>query len=438
MRFIERPIGSNGPGRALGLTRTLLTRPRARAVPRVSALDRWLAERVQRGIEPVAVRLELWDSTSPYAAPVPPVGDVIVRDRQALLGLVVDPDLWFGEAYTAGRIDVRGELEPVVEALSRSSTPENSWIDWVRAVLAIPNTLAGARHNVHHHYDLGNDFYQQWLDNQLVYTCAYFAHAETSLEDAQRAKLDLICRKLRLQPGDRVVEVGCGWGALALHMARRYGAQVKAFNVSQEQLSYARSRARREGLAHLVEFIDDDYRNVRGEFDVFVSVGMLEHVGLHQFGTLAKVLRQSVRRQGGRGLLHFIGRDAPRPLNPWIRRRIFPGGYAPTLAQVTTDVLTPAGMSVVDVENLRLHYARTLAHWHQRFAAVAHQVRARYGAEFERAWALYLAGSQAAFATGWMQLFQVVFAPFETAPPYWTRSEAYESAGARTWPAAMP
>jgi cyclopropane-fatty-acyl-phospholipid synthase len=378
----------------------------------------------------VAVRLELWDGTSSYSAPARPVGDVIVRDRRALLGLIVDPNLWFGEAYTAGRIDVRGGLEPVVEALSRSSAPESKWIDWIRVVLAIPTTLAGARHNVHHHYDLGNDFYQQWLDDELVYTCAYFANAGSSLEEAQRAKLDLVCRKLRLRPGDRVVEVGCGWGALALHMARRYGTRVKAFNVSQEQLSYARSRARREGLADRVEFIDDDYRNVRGEFDVFVSVGMLEHVGLHQFRTLARILRKSVRRCGGRGLLHFIGRDAPRPLNPWIRRHIFPGGYPPTLAQVTTDVLTPAGMSVVDVENLRLHYARTLAHWDQRFAAVAPQVRARYGAEFERAWALYLAGSQAAFATGWMQLFQVVFAPFETAPPYWTRSEAYEDAHA--------
>jgi cyclopropane-fatty-acyl-phospholipid synthase len=436
MRFIERPMGAAGLNGSLEPTRAVLTHPCA--APRVSPLDRWLAQRVQQGIEPVAVRLELWDGTSPYSALARPVGDVIVRDRRALLGLAVDPNLWFGEAYTAGRIDIRGELEPVVEALSRASAPESSWIDWVRTAIAIPTTLSGARHNVHHHYDLGNDFYQQWLDNELVYTCAYFAHAGRSLEDAQRAKLDLVCRKLRLQPGDRVVEVGCGWGALALHMARRYGTHVTAFNVSQEQLSYARSRARREGLAHRVEFIDDDYRNVRGEFDVFVSVGMLEHVGLHQFRAFAKVVRQSVRRRGGRGLLHFIGRDAPRPLNAWIRRRIFPGGYAPTLAQVTTDVLTPAGMSVLDVENLRLHYARTLAHWHQRFAAVAPQVRAQYGAEFERAWALYLAGSQAAFATGWMQLFQVVFAPFETAPPYWTRLGAYEDAEAHTCPAAMP
>jgi cyclopropane-fatty-acyl-phospholipid synthase len=400
--------------------------PAARRNSRVTVVDRYLAARVQQTIERVAVRLELWDGSSPYSASTPPIGGLIVRDRRTLLGLLVNPELYFGEAYMARRLEIEGALEPVIEALSRASAPAPSAIEWIRAMLALPNTLTHARRNVHQHYDLGNDFYQQWLDRDLVYTCAYFASAEMSLDDAQRAKLDLVCRKLRLHPGDTVVEAGCGWGALALHMARRYGARVKAFNVSREQLTYARARARREGLADRVEFIDDDYRSVKGEFDVFVSVGMLEHVGLHHFRTLADVLRRTVRRGGGRGLLHFIGRDAPRPLNAWIGRRIFPGAYPPTLAQVTTKILTPAGMSVVDVENLRLHYAQTLARWNQRFAAVREDVRARHGAEFQRAWELYLAGSQAAFATGWMQLFQIVFAPFESAPPYWTRSELYD------------
>jgi cyclopropane-fatty-acyl-phospholipid synthase len=400
--------------------------PAVRRNPRVTLVDRCLAEQVQRTIEHVAVRLVLWDGSSPYAGAVPSIGDLIVGDRGTLFGLLVNPELWFGEAYMARRLEIRGALEPVIEALCRASTPAPSAIDWMRAVLAFPNTMTNARRNVHHHYDLGNDFYQRWLDRELVYTCAYFANDQMSLEDAQRAKLDLICRKLRLQPGDKVVEAGCGWGALALHMARRYGAHVKAFNVSREQLIYARERARREDLTDRVEFIDDDYRSVKGEFDAFVSVGMLEHVGLHHFRSLAEVLRRTVRRSSGRGVLHFIGRDAPRPLNAWIGRRIFPGAYPPTLAQVTTDVLTPAGMSVIDVENLRLHYEQTLAHWSQRFAAAQEEVRERYGVEFQRAWELYLAGSQAAFATGWMQLFQVVFAPFESTPPYWTRSEIYE------------
>jgi cyclopropane-fatty-acyl-phospholipid synthase len=341
------------------------------------------------------------------------------------LRLLIDPDLWFGEAYMAGRLEIRGDLGTVVEALTRITLGPPTWRERMRGAFARPNSLTSARRNVHHHYDLGNEFYRQWLDPDLVYTCAYFEDPQMTLEAAQRAKFDLVCRKLRLQPGESVVEAGCGWGTLALHMARQYGVHVKAFNVSREQLAFARDRARREGLTDRVEFIDDDYRNVQGEFDAFVSVGMLEHVGLAHYESLAAVLCRVVRRSGGRGLLHFIGRDAPRPLNAWIRRRIFPGGYAPTVSQVAERVLTPAGMSIVDVENLRLHYARTLGHWRARFKNAEEQVRAQYGASFQRAWELYLAGSQAAFTTGWMQLFQVVFAPLESAPPYWTRAEMY-------------
>jgi cyclopropane-fatty-acyl-phospholipid synthase len=164
-----------------------------------------------------------------------------------------------------------------------------------------------------------------------------------------------------------------------------------------------------------VDFIEDDYRNVTGRFDVFVSVGMLEHVGRRQFGALAEVRRRCLRRESGRGLLHFIGRDVPWPLNAWTRRRLFPGAYPPTLGEVTASILGPSGMSVLDVENLRPHYARTLALWSNRFAVAAEHVRATYGDERQRAWELYLAGSEAAFATGWMQLFQVVFAPRESA-----------------------
>jgi cyclopropane-fatty-acyl-phospholipid synthase len=409
---------------------------------RVSAVQRWLAAVLQTRIAPAAVRVELADGTSTYAGPEPASGSLIVRDARVILGLLVNPHLYFGEAYMAGRLDVRGGLERVVEAVSRLSLLPSP-IERITSPLSVPNDQTRARRNVHHHYDLGNDFYQSWLDDELVYTCAYFERPEASLEEAQRAKLNLVCRKLRLQPGETVVEAGCGWGALALHMARAYGVRVKAFNVSREQIAFARHRAAREGLAAQVEFIDDDYRNVEGKYDAFVSVGMLEHVGVKHFGTLAEVLSRVLRRDRGRGLLHFIGRDIPRPLNAWVVRRIFPGAYAPTLAEVATRVLEPARMSIVDVENLRLHYARTLAHWGQRFAAIDDQVRERYGETFRRAWELYLAGSEAAFAVGSLQLFQVVFSPLETAPPYWARAEMYaaampDSRSASPWFAATP
>jgi cyclopropane-fatty-acyl-phospholipid synthase len=174
-----------------------------------------------------------------------------------------------------------------------------------------------------------------------------------------------------------------------------------------------------------VEFIDDDYRNVRGRFDVFVSIGMLEHVGWRNFAALADVLRRTIKRDTGRGLLHFIGRDRPKPLNAWIRRRIFPGAYPPTLAEVASRILEPGNFSVLDVENLRLHYARTLEHWRERFAAAESEVRARFGEPFCRSWRLYLAGSQGAFTTGWLQLFQILFAPSSGRTIHWTRADLY-------------
>jgi cyclopropane-fatty-acyl-phospholipid synthase len=397
---------------------------------RVTWFDRWLAKQVQGTIEAARVRLELWDGSSPYAAPRSTIGDLIVRDRRTLLGIAINRDLSFGEGYMAGRLHLRGQVRQMFAALSSAALVDPTWRERVSAALSSANDLRSARRNVHHHYDLGNDFYALWLDSQMIYTCAYFADPAMSLEAAQRAKLDLVCRKLRLRAGETVVETGCGWGALALHMARYYGVRVRAFNVSKEQLEYARRRAVRENVASRVEFIDDDYRNVTGVYDVFVSIGMLEHIGLRHLKSLGTVLRRSLKRDGGRGLLHFIGRDVRRPLNPWIRRRIFPGGYPPTLAEVTTRVLEPAAMSVLDVENLRLHYARTLQFWGDRFADAKDDVHSRFGPEFTRAWELYLAGSEAAFTTGWMQLFQVVFAPRESPPPSWTRSDPYELPGA--------
>jgi cyclopropane-fatty-acyl-phospholipid synthase len=244
-----------------------------------------------------------------------------------------------------------------------------------------------------------------------VYTCAWYPTDRATLADAQVAKLDLVCRKLRLRPGERVVEAGCGWGALALHMARHYGVSVRAYNISTEQLRFARARAAEQRLDHLVTFVEDDYRNVTGRYDAFVSIGMLEHVGRREFASLAATLSRTVDPARGRGLLHFIGRDHPRRLNGWVRRRIFPGAYPPTLAEVTGRILEPADMSVLHVENLRLHYARTLTDWRTRFEGVEDAITSEFGAPFYRAWRLYLAGSEAAFRTGWMQLFQIVFAP---------------------------
>ena len=400
--------------------------PASRADARLNLFDRFLSDRLQRRLKPGRIGLELWDGSSPPGQPEAPTGRLVVRDRRALAGLVLNPDLYFGEVYMSGRVQVRGDFFGVIEGLSRLSTPTGpSPRERIALWTSRAADLGAARRNIQHHYDLGNDFYDLWLDSQLVYTCAYYPTADATLEEAQVAKLDLVCRKLALRPGDRVIEAGCGWGALALHMARHYGATVKAFNISTEQIQFARDRAAREGLIDRVEFIDEDYRNVAGRCDVFVSVGMLEHVGRSNFDALSAVIRRTLDRNTGRGLLHFIGRDRPRPLNPWIRRRIFPGVYPPSLTEVSQHILEPADLSVVDVENLRPHYARTLADWRHRFEAAEADVCVRFGEAFYRAWRLYLAGSQAAFSTGWMQLFQIVFQPSGAPALRWTRDDLY-------------
>jgi cyclopropane-fatty-acyl-phospholipid synthase len=381
-----------------------------------TSLDRRALARIQRGVKSAPIRFVLWDGfeLSP-AAPV--VATIQFKNRSALLGWVWDPELNFGEAYVSGAVEIRGDLLMLLEAVYRAfgMSRRRPWWLWQRS-----NDARAARENVHHHYDLGNEFYRLWLDREMVYTCAYFQTPDTALEDAQVAKMDLVCRKLQLKPGERVIEAGCGWGSLALFMARRYGVTVRAFNISAEQIAYAQTRAKAEGLVDRVEFVEDDYRHVRGTCDVFVSVGMLEHVGAPDYPTLARVIDRSLTDRG-RGLLHFIGRNQPAPLNPWIRKRIFPGAYAPTLPEVFEHVLEPPGLSVLDVENLRLHYAKTLEHWRQRFDEQAGRVATMFDETFVRAWQLYLAGSQAAFTTGWMQLFQVLFARGRSNAIPWTR-----------------
>jgi len=387
------------------------------------ALDRWLLTQIGRAIGPAPLRFQLWNGQGADLSCRSPVASLLVKDRLTLLRLACDPELQFGEAFTAGRVEVRGDLLAFLEALYRAleSSRRRRTRGWSRFFGS--NSVRGSRDNIHRHYDLGNDFYALWLDPAMVYTCAYYPSANLGLEEAQKAKLDYVCRKLQLQPGEMVVEAGCGWGALALHMARHYGVSVKAFNISREQLALARERAHVEGLTDRVEFIDGDYRDIDVRADAFVSVGMLEHVGARNYGTLGRVIDRCLGKQSGRGLLHFIGRDRPRPLNAWIRRRIFPGAYAPALGEVMREVLEPWHLSVLDVENLRLHYARTLAQWWAGFERAAERVAGRFGDRFVRAWRLYLAGSQAAFSVGSLQLYQVLFhRPGDNRIP-WTRTE---------------
>jgi cyclopropane-fatty-acyl-phospholipid synthase len=395
-----------------------------------SPFDRWLLRLVQRLAGSVPVRLA---SKVPEGAATrvnAGVPTILVRDRRALTSLLCNPEMGFGDLYSSGEIEVEGDLVQFLENVYESPEPIiarlfSRWLTWIQS-----NSLGGARRNIHHHYDIPTDFYQLWLDPQLVYTCAYFPESSASLEEAQKAKLDLVCCKLGLRPGQTVVEAGCGWGALALHMAEHYGVRVKAYNVSHGQIVFARERAKQEGLTSRVEFIEDDWRNITGKSDAFVAVGMLEHIGHQNYAELGRVIHRTIG-DAGRGLLHFIGRNRPRAFSSWIRKRVFPGAYAPTLRQAM-EILEAHDFSALDVENLRLHYAKTLECWLSRFERSYDKVADRFGSEFARMWRLYLAGSIVAFRLGTLQLFQLSFAGRKCASLPWTRASLYENGTKRT------
>ncbi len=387
-----------------------------RSVSSPRAPERWVAEQLLNLAGGPSVAIELWNGEL-----IGPVAGAAARftlrigDRKALYGMLSNPNLAFGDLYSAGRVDVDGDLAgfltEVAAHLERQQERMSASARWLARGRATPRAASerAAKGNIQHHYDLGNEFYRLWLDTAAMqYTCAYYEEPDLTLEQAQLAKLEHVCRKLDLKPGQRVVELGCGWGGLARYMAREYGVSVRAFNISREQVEYAREQAAREGLEDRVEYVLDDYRHISGEYDAFVSVGMLEHVGTDNYATVARLIRNHLRKDG-LALIHTIGRNRPAGINAWIEKRIFPGAYPPSITQLTG--LAEAGpLSVLDIENLRLHYAETLTDWLARYEDNIDEVRAMYDEHFVRAWRLYLSGSIAAFRASSLQLFQMVLA----------------------------
>lgn len=392
---------------------------------RPPSLEARLFRRLLRSMGNPAFRVTLWNGEQIGDDPNPLLPSLIIRSRSALYRILLDPALHFGDAYSAGEVEVEGSLVDFLESAYRGEARSRRLRQRAHGrSYDKRNNPSRSRDNVYHHYDIGNAFYRLWLDEQLLYTCAYFPEPDLTLEQAQIAKMDHVCRKLRLQPGESVIEAGCGWGALALHMARHYGVRVRAFNLSREQVAFARQRAAAEGFDGQVEFVEDDYRNIDGQCDAFVSVGMLEHVGPDHYRDLGEVMHRCLGERG-RGLIHTIGRNRAMPMNPWIEKRIFPGAYPPSLREMM-EIFEPREFSVLDVENLRLHYARTLEHWLARFERSVDQVRAMFDERFVRTWRLYLSGSIAGFTTGQMQLFQVLFASPENNDVPLTRAHLYQ------------
>ena len=398
------------------------------------ALETWLATRIADKMGKPPVRLVLWDGSVPHD-PGDAVGSIRFHTRPAFWKSITSPELGMGDAFAAGELTIDGDLINVLYhcAVGIDTAGQERFKKSLWGRLPVPgiNSLAGSARNIAHHYDLGNDFYRLWLDEEMVYTCAYYPSPDASLESAQIAKMDHVARKLQLKPGMTVFEAGCGWGALALHMARHYGVNVRAFNISKEQLAFARERAARSGLADKVTFIEDDYRNIRGRCDAFVSVGMLEHVGLNHYAELGAVIKQTLAPDG-HALVHSVGRSRPTPVNAWLEKRIFPGSYPPSISEMM-QIFEPNALAVTDIENLRLHYAQTLTEWLRRFDECVDDVQAMYDEIFVRAWRLYLAGCAASFKASGLQLFQVVVThPRHNAIPV-NRAHLYQDSADNHW-----
>ncbi|HVY86659.1 MAG TPA: cyclopropane-fatty-acyl-phospholipid synthase family protein [Caulobacterales bacterium] len=338
---------------------------------------------------------------------------VRVRDKQTEWRILANVGLAIGEAYMDGGItfergDIYDFLEIGVRNLRYQKKPGGA-VAALQRWIGTANARRAAKANVAHHYDLSGELYRFFLDADRQYSCAYFPQPDMSLEDAQRAKKVHLAAKLLLQPGQRVLDLGCGWGGLALTLAQEHGARVCGVTLSEEQFAVARRRASLAGVEDRAHFELRDYRDVAGQFDRIVSVGMFEHVGPPNyrayFDTVARLLADD-----GVAVIHTIGRiDGPTPTSPWIAKYIFPGGYIPALSEIMPAV-EQSGLVICDVEVLRLHYAETLKAWRERFAAHRDEVKALYDERFCRMWEFYLAGSEASFRTGGNVVFQLQLA----------------------------
>jgi cyclopropane-fatty-acyl-phospholipid synthase len=355
-----------------------------------------------------------------------PEAMIALRDARAVRRLVLNPTLSVGESYMDGGLTAVGcgvyeVLDVLVTNLAANG---NHPIANLRQAVGVVkrridqfNPAGRAQRNVAHHYDLNGRLYSLFLDRDRQYSCAYFPRGDETLEEAQAAKKRHIAAKLRLdRPDLSVLDIGSGWGGLALTLARDYGARVTGITLSTEQLNESRERAAAEGLEDRVSFELLDYRAMDRRFDRIVSVGMFEHVGVNHYGQFFETVRRCLKPDGVT-LLHYIGRfDAPGTTNAWITKYIFPGGYCPALSEVMARI-EKSGLVTDDIEVLRLHYAETLRHWRRRFAANRDAIASLYDERFCRMFEFYLAGCEVAFRRHGQGVFQIQLSHDQAAVP---------------------
>jgi cyclopropane-fatty-acyl-phospholipid synthase len=376
-------------------------------------LNNWVSELRQQVALPL--RLELWNGQAYNFCLFTPQVTIRLPHISAARYLLRPSLANLGTAYVEGKIDVEGGLDEIIRigsALAVYGAKPASRL--ARSARPARHTRAKDAAAISYHYDVSNEFYRAWLDENLVYSCAYFEQGDEDLATAQRKKIDHILKKIRLQPGQSLLDIGCGWGALVLRAAQEFGARCVGITLSRQQFDWACDAVKRAGLSHLIEIRLQDYRDVRGQFDRITSVGMFEHVGLRQLKSyFCKI--HSLLAEGGVVLNHGItstdskSSEVPLGVGAFIDQYVFPHGELPHIGLVLS-TMQDAGLEPLDVENLRRHYARTCAIWAANFERNAAQVVQLAGQRRYRIWRVYLAGSAYAFDQDWISINQVVCA----------------------------
>lgn len=331
------------------------------------------------------------------------------NERISKSELISDPSLAFGEGYMLKKIDIEGNVQKVIESLfNKQDSFLNQKNTSGKFLKILSNNVRKSKENIQYHYDIGNDFYRLWLDETMTYSCAYFKSPEDSLSQAQNNKVDHILRKLDLQPGQTLLDIGCGWGELILTAAKTYQVKALGITLSSEQYSRVLERIENEGFQDLVEVQLIDYRELNGRtFDRVVSVGMVEHVGKEHLGEYFSAVK-SLLKEGGVSLLHCITGYQEARTNSWINKYIFPGGYIPEVQELVS-LMAANTFYIIDLESLREHYARTLEHWAQNFENALPLIQKMKDETFIRMWRLYLNSCAASFHCGNLDLHQFLF-----------------------------
>ncbi|MGC8502571.1 class I SAM-dependent methyltransferase [Desulfurella sp.] len=368
-----------------------------------------------------------WDGSTKQFGTTPGKITIKINSPLVLKELMSDLSLGFGENYTNGNLEIEGNLQDVLylEHFVREigiKAPVKTKLEILANKLSNINSKKGAKKNISHHYDLGNEFFGLFLDKSYTYSCAYFKNPDDTLENAQNNKYELICRKIHLKNNDTVLDVGCGFGGFLIYAAKRNYIKGLGCTISKNQYEFAKDKIKEEGLEKNIEVIYEDYRNLKGQFNKFVSIGAYEHIGKNYADTFFKKI-DTLLEPYSIGLLHTIGHNEPLLTDPWTLKYIFPGGYLPSLEELVKRI-RKVKFYIIDIENLRPHYAKTIHHWIERFEKNIDKVQQLFDDKFVRMWRLYLNGAQASFTWGDTQLYQIVFSKGQIDIPLY-RGEIY-------------